>query len=76
MRSMDYGEVTENQSMFISLNVEPETHEAAVAALDALCAELGCVLPTDPLRETSFALRPNGVIGEVGPRYGPDQVGR
>jgi hypothetical protein len=25
--------------MFISLNVEPETHEAAVAALDALCAE-------------------------------------
>jgi hypothetical protein len=24
--------------MFISLNVEPETHEAAVAALDALCA--------------------------------------
>ena len=26
--------------MFISLNVEPETHEAAVAALDALRAEL------------------------------------
>jgi hypothetical protein len=25
--------------MFISLNVEPETHEAAVAALDALRAE-------------------------------------
>jgi catechol 2,3-dioxygenase-like lactoylglutathione lyase family enzyme len=26
--------------MFISLNVEPETHQAAVAALDALRAEL------------------------------------
>jgi catechol 2,3-dioxygenase-like lactoylglutathione lyase family enzyme len=26
--------------MFISLNVEPQTHEAAVAALDALRAEL------------------------------------
>jgi catechol 2,3-dioxygenase-like lactoylglutathione lyase family enzyme len=26
--------------MFISLNVEPETHEAAVAALDALRSEL------------------------------------
>ena len=26
--------------MFISLNVEPETHEAEVAALDALRAEL------------------------------------
>ena len=26
--------------MFVSLNVEPETHEAAVAALDALRAEL------------------------------------
>jgi len=26
--------------MFISLNVEPETHEAAIAALDALRAEL------------------------------------
>jgi catechol 2,3-dioxygenase-like lactoylglutathione lyase family enzyme len=26
--------------MFISLNVEPETHEAAVAALDALRTEL------------------------------------
>jgi catechol 2,3-dioxygenase-like lactoylglutathione lyase family enzyme len=26
--------------MFISLNVEPATYEAAVAALDALCAEL------------------------------------
>jgi catechol 2,3-dioxygenase-like lactoylglutathione lyase family enzyme len=26
--------------MFISLNVEPDTHEAAVAALDALRAEL------------------------------------
>ena len=25
--------------MFISLNVEPETHEAAIAAVDALCAE-------------------------------------
>src|SRR5689334_16522907 len=26
--------------MFISLNVEPQTHEAAIAALDALRAEL------------------------------------
>ena len=26
--------------MFISVNVEPETREAAIAALDALCAEL------------------------------------
>jgi len=33
-------EKTGNGLMFISLNVEPATHEAAVAALDALRAEL------------------------------------
>jgi hypothetical protein len=54
--------------MFISLNVEPETHEAAVAALDALRAELeargvpvkGCdwgyrLLVVEDLTATSFS---------------------
>ena len=38
--SDQWPEKTGKGLMFISLNVEPQTHEAAVAALDALRAEL------------------------------------
>ena len=41
--------------MFISLNVEPETHEAAVAALDALRAELEA--KGVPVKEGSWGYR-------------------
>ena len=41
--------------MFISLNVEPATHEAAVAALDALRAELEAV--GVPVKEGSWGYR-------------------
>src|SRR5215470_2792667 len=50
--------------MFISLNVEPETHEAAVAALDALRAELKA--QNAPIKEDWWGYRlliiddPNG----------------
>jgi catechol 2,3-dioxygenase-like lactoylglutathione lyase family enzyme len=41
--------------MFISLNVEPATHEAAVAALDALRAELEA--KSVPVKEGSWGYR-------------------
>jgi uncharacterized glyoxalase superfamily protein PhnB len=41
--------------MFISLNVEPATHEAAVAALDALRAELEA--KGAPVKEGSWGYR-------------------
>ena len=41
--------------MFISLSVEPETHEAAVAALDALRAELEA--KGVPVKEGSWGYR-------------------
>jgi hypothetical protein len=42
--------------MFISLNVEPASHEAAVAALDARRAELEA--KGVPVREGSWGYRP------------------
>jgi hypothetical protein len=44
-----------NGLMFISLNVEPETREAAVAALDALRAELEA--RGVPVKEGSWGYR-------------------
>jgi uncharacterized glyoxalase superfamily protein PhnB len=44
-----------NGLMFISLNVEPETREAAVAALDALRAELEAM--GVPVKEGSWGYR-------------------
>jgi catechol 2,3-dioxygenase-like lactoylglutathione lyase family enzyme len=41
--------------IFVSLNVEPETHEAATAALDALRAELEA--KGVPVREDSWGYR-------------------
>jgi catechol 2,3-dioxygenase-like lactoylglutathione lyase family enzyme len=41
--------------MFISLNVEPETHEAATAALDALRAELAA--KGVPVKDGSWGYR-------------------
>jgi uncharacterized glyoxalase superfamily protein PhnB len=41
--------------IFISLNVEPQTHEAAVAALDALRAELEA--KSVPVKEGSWGYR-------------------
>jgi len=44
--------------MFISLNVEPETQEAAIAALDALRAELAAKGVSSSLASPGRAIRP------------------
>src|SRR5258706_15491320 len=53
--------------MFISLNVEPETHEAAVAALDALRTELEA--KGAPVKDGRWANRLRGAIVPAGNHF-------